>query len=391
MDIQYKPHPIYSIPFDQLQKELNIRVEKGLVFANKFDHLTVYNYSRECQFSKENWDLYTLCSRGLVIDTKRNKVVATPFPKFFNWGEIPEKLPDLSFTTTVKMDGSLGILFWDWTEKRWRFSTRGSLESEQAQWAEAHIESHWIDHLHKGNTYLFEIVFPENRIVIPYDWEGLILLSVYDNEGWEWDYEDLKDFGKTLGCRVVEKQQFSSVEQMFQKAKELPWDNEGWVVRYSNGFRIKIKGDEYCRLHRIISNVTPLAIWEAMLNGDDLESIRVNLPEEILRDFDLIEGLLSDEFDEIFNELEGMNKKYEALSDKELGQMLQGGKNFVNIRPDVMKLLFQCRKNNLLEKINIPGEKCRKTVFKLFRPKNNQLEGWKPSTLLNRFHQEEDN
>ena len=39
-------------------------------------------------------------------------MAALTFPKFWNYGELGLPLPDLPFTVTKKMDGSMGIVFW---------------------------------------------------------------------------------------------------------------------------------------------------------------------------------------------------------------------------------------------------------------------------------------
>ena len=77
------------------------------------------------------------------------------------------------------MDGSLGIAFY--YQDRWVFASRGSFTSDQA------IKGYGMfvnllntsrTHFSKGYTYLFEIIYPENRIVVDYmDAERLVLLG----------------------------------------------------------------------------------------------------------------------------------------------------------------------------------------------------------------------
>jgi RNA ligase len=57
-------------------------------------------------------------------------------------------------------------------------------------------------------------------------------------------------------------------------------NREGYVVRFSNGFRVKIKGDEYVRLHRILTNVSTLTIWEYLKDGLPFDEILNNVPDE---------------------------------------------------------------------------------------------------------------
>jgi len=78
---------------------------------------------------------------------------------------------------TRKEDGSLGIIYH--YNGEWRVNTRGSFKSRQAQWALEWMKTHInLDELVPGNTYLAEIVYRKNIIVIPYKFEGLIWLGV---------------------------------------------------------------------------------------------------------------------------------------------------------------------------------------------------------------------
>ena len=85
-----------------------------------------------------------------------------------------------------KVDGSLGISFYCEYSKQWRIITRGHFGSKQAQWAMKYIQDIKMDEsLTRGHTYLFEIVYPENRIGVDYgDFEGLILLHAYNENGY---------------------------------------------------------------------------------------------------------------------------------------------------------------------------------------------------------------
>jgi RNA ligase len=137
---------------------LNHYIEKGLVV--KQDHptlpLSIYNYSRTCQYDKL-WDEVTLDCRGLVLDSEGN-VVAKPFPKFFNMEELfDSEIPNESFEVYEKMDGSLGIAFY--YKGDWIVATRGSFVSEQAVKAIEMLKKYPIEHLDKNNTYLFEIIY----------------------------------------------------------------------------------------------------------------------------------------------------------------------------------------------------------------------------------------
>jgi RNA ligase len=60
-------------------------------------------------------------------------------------------------------------------------------------------------------------------------------------------------------------------------------NEEGFVIRFSNGDRMKIKGEEYLRLHKIMTNVSTTGIWEMLSNGDDVNELLKDVPDEFYK------------------------------------------------------------------------------------------------------------
>ncbi|MFD2940790.1 T4 RnlA family RNA ligase [Flavobacterium notoginsengisoli] len=235
--------------------------------------LYIYNYTQNAQFDKV-WNEITIACRGLILDKDLN-VVARPFPKFFNLGEMEnEILPETSFEVYDKMDGSLGILYW--IENVPFMASRGSFASEQSDKANEMLHGKYKDSwslLDKNKTYLFEIIYPENRIVLDYGAsEELVLLAIIDtNSGEEFPLED-------IGFPVVEK--YHGIKDI-ETLKEMELANkEGFIIKYANNFRVKIKFDEYLRLHRIITQVSNLNIWEYLKTKQSMEEILERVPDE---------------------------------------------------------------------------------------------------------------
>ena len=56
-------------------------------------------------------------------------------------------------------------------------------------------------------------------------------------------------------------------------------NQEGFVVKYNNGLRVKLKCEDYVRIHRIISGFSRKHIIEAMENGNDM--FLNELPDEL--------------------------------------------------------------------------------------------------------------
>ena len=106
------------------------------------------------------------------------------------------------------------------------------------------------------------------------------------------------------------------------EANDLPRDAEGFVVRFDDGQRLKIKGAEYRRIHALVSRITPLAMWEIMQAGDDLATIRPDIPEEFGTDFDAICAILTREVEAVVESAERAAASVAHLSDKEVGLRL---------------------------------------------------------------------
>lgn len=252
-----------------------------------------------------------MTARGIIFNKITGEVVARPFKKFKNASELEGQfdlhvLAREPFLTTKKMDGSMGVFFRYGGEDY--IATKGSFVSEQANWATKWCREHLLtENMIPGHTYLFEIIYPENKIVVDYgDTRDLILLSVINNEtGEEVPYSTLKVLGELIGSTVVEAMEFGSLDDLYAYCKGLPASEEGFVVTFHSGLKVKVKGDEYCRIHRMLTNMTPLAFWNAwdLETADIPKSYLSCLPEEFREVTDTIYRqvyqLLHDEFNKV--------------------------------------------------------------------------------------------
>jgi RNA ligase len=309
---------------------LNDYIERGLVIKQVHPTLplSIYNYSRTCQYDKL-WDDITLNCRGLVLDNEGN-VIAKPFPKFFNYEEhTADEIPNELFDVYEKMDGSLGILFYYeeklsderryniWFNKNyetgmerffdpnnlpdfdnpyyeptpkikgeWYMATRGSFTSEQAIKGKELLRKYNFEKLHTDYTYLFEIIYKENRIVCDYDFEDIVLLGIINTKtgsevNLHSDTEDIRiqNIVKNIGFNVVMR--YNTFGEGFDVLKrEISNSKEGYVIRFRNGMRMKIKGDEYVRLHRILTNFSTTDIWELLRTKGNMDEFLERVPDE---------------------------------------------------------------------------------------------------------------
>jgi RNA ligase len=268
-----------------MRYQLNILedyIDRGLVMKQTHPNLplSIYNYTRTCQYDSM-WDDVTINCRGLILDTEGN-VIAKPFPKFFNYEELVgnkfkhSEIPNEYFDVYEKMDGSLGICFN--YNGEWHMATRGSFVSEQAVKGKEMLDKlNTKNGLVTGYTYLFEIIYPENRIVVDYGGaERLVVLGCYNNEtGNEVSIDEMVN----EGFEVVTK--YNTFGEGFDVLKkEISKSKEGYVIRFKSGMRMKIKGDEYVRLHKILTNFSSKDIWELLKDGGSLDEFLDRVPDE---------------------------------------------------------------------------------------------------------------
>ena len=283
-------------------EKLNKYYEDGLLYKQVHPSLplTIWNYTEKVQY--ENlWDEVTLMCRGLVTDDNGD-IVATPFQKFFNIEEGKFE-PTEKFEVYEKMDGSLGIVFW--YRGQWVVATRGSFTSDQANKAREILKKYNTDIMFRHLTFCFEIIYPENRIVLDYgNDEKLVLLGTFDKNGKEYDVEMWREYG----FDVVKK--YDGINDYKQLKEMVKNDQEGFVVKFSNGDRVKVKGVEYLRLHKIMTNVTTTGIWEYLKNGEDVMDLLKDVPDEFYKK---IESYIKDLRYTYFQISEDIGKRFDYM------------------------------------------------------------------------------
>jgi len=282
-------------------EKLNKYYEDGLLYKQVHPSLplTIWNYSEKVQY--ENlWNETLLMCRGLVTNDTGD-IVARPFSKFFNIEE-GRYSPTENFEVYEKMDGSLGIVFW--YEGQWVVATRGSFTSDQAIKAKELLKKYNTDIMFRHLTFCFEIIYKNNRIVCDYkDYEGLVLLGTFDKNGKEYDVEMWREYGFDVVKKYDGINDYKELKQMVKN------DQEGFVVKFSNGDRVKVKGVEYLRLHKIMTNVTTTGVWEYLKNGEDVMEILKDVPDEF---YDKIKTYVRDLKYSYFQISEDVGKKFDG-------------------------------------------------------------------------------
>lgn len=250
--------------------------------------LRIANYTEKCQFDRA-WNDVTSACRGLIYNRDTREVVARPWKKFHNWDEsLVGKIPVGPMIKAPKMDGSLGILypkpvFEGLAQIVYNIASRGSFASEQAtrgtrMFIPTALKSGFAPR--EGYTYLFEIIYPENRIVVDYHgFEGLVLLDILDLE------TGLPDFAEFDACEWPHKADKTTVSDGFSVnlTHTIRDDEEGFVLYWPfHDLRVKMKGATYVALHRVLTQANARTVWEYLASGKTVQDLLgdLDVPDE---------------------------------------------------------------------------------------------------------------
>ena len=275
--------------------------------------LFLYNYTDKTTYEKK-WTKHTLNARGTVYEVGTNKMIAKAFPKFFNFGELATSksknlLKQQGFDVFEKMDGSLGIIYF--YDGAWRVNTRGSFTSDQAIKATEMLSLKYnMTDVPKDVTILAEIIYPENRIIVDYGQEEkLTVIGAYDLEHGSMDlmaaenFSNLKMYLSNTGLETAPSTRFKTIQDVIDMQATLGKMEEGFVVRFQDGYRAKFKSAEYLKVARLLSEMTLLNFWKAMKEGIVQQEIIEEIPEEFRPDVDRMKGELEESYKKVCEEV----------------------------------------------------------------------------------------
>lgn len=263
--------------FDYIDKdEFEACVNAGYIMINyhpTVEGLRIICYTQTCN-SDKYWNKTTVACRGLIVD-KDDNIIARPFKKFFNYEEHevcenilkPKDIDELAFDWTPevyeKLDGSLGILYW--VDDVPYIATKGSFTSPQALHATHLLHTKYRDSwdkLLRAKTYLFEIIYPEDLHVVTYkDVDDIFLLAIISTENYfEYPVEIMKDV-----FPVVKKYHLPNWKDCRQLVDGT--NREGFVIKIGP-LRVKMKYEEYWRLHYLKAGLSEKLIRKCLVDGD---------------------------------------------------------------------------------------------------------------------------
>ena len=259
-------------------------IDTGLIdYATHDDFpLAMLTYGREAVYTN-TWDSVICKCRGLIYNTETMEIIARPFEKFWNLGTagMPETDPDSQLFAMInetadpevweKMDGFLATLY-NYNGKSY-IASKGSFHSTHAKWATAWYNANVIGEWPAGYTPVFEGICSSLRIVVGYEFEGLVLLALINKEtGEELNQTSLRIWAAKNGVKTpyvfLGTWQQAREQSMNPETKNV----EGYVLVWrrpgQTPFRLKVKYVDYLRLHRMVSGVSAKAIYNCLAGNE---------------------------------------------------------------------------------------------------------------------------
>lgn len=269
-----KDHP--RTWFDDFDK-LNIRVKTQFYTGIKDRNgtLAIFNYGVGADFSNP----IVQEARGIIIWLEECKVVCWPFRKFGNWSEpYADEINWEHAEVQEKVDGSIVKFWYNPITDKFQWSTNGVIDAKDAKLASNPSKSYLdliqeaIDYsgidkdtyysmfeTHYGVTDIFELVSPENKIVIQYPVTTLYYLGSRStiNGSEFFNYEFVGYFPKPHTYPLDSFKKCMKAAENLNTGDEVT--KEGFVVvdtSWPDGWhRIKIKSPQYVALHHAVSNI----------------------------------------------------------------------------------------------------------------------------------------
>ena len=217
---------------------------------------------QECRGLILKKDFFELTSNPSI---PQYKVASMRFTKFFNYGQEEAAILEFPCEASEKIDGSLIGIWYD-NNTGWHVSTSGNIDAEDAPIDTGEYKSYrdvfnlawddnFFDMLSKDCTYMFELVSPFTKLVVPYKETKLYLLAIRNNitlEEFDRSYLSIiaeQLFGDKIS--VPKSYMCKNIEEIQNAVNELT-DNdenfEGFVLCDKNFNRIKLKSAIYTNL-----------------------------------------------------------------------------------------------------------------------------------------------
>ena len=261
------------------------------------DNFAIFNYGIEADFTNP----IVREARGIIIDIDELRVVSWPFTKFCNAHEPGAKIDLENFNwdncrVEDKIDGSIVKLYYkpfrrliNGMDGEWTWATNSCIDAGEAPLCGSSSYDNFgqliksainfadipFDTLNKDYTYIFELISPDNQVVVKYPYTKLIHIGTRSNVAGE-------EYRVSIGIEQPGIYNIGhSLEDCIHAAEELNSNpnnvnKEGFVVVDINWHRIKVKSPDYLVAHKLwnngnISKENALK-WLQNHSSDDIDS-----------------------------------------------------------------------------------------------------------------------
>ena len=320
--------------------KLNQLIINNYINKVKCPNLDIYSYcySQKCEI-EENWNDITLACRGLVLDLEGN-IIFNCVKKFFNKDQnqiakdIFNNLDLNNLRNYEKLDGSF-IKIFKYNNKL-IIGSKTSFENEYTDWAKEIIKRDNLK-FEDGLSYHFELIVPENRIVVDYKKDKNLYL---------WAVVETKT-GKELDIYDKRFENFNKVKLIKDVESYLKKSNVEGIVIYDGKNRLKLKTQEYLKLHRIRTMCSKKRIIELLEEGKSIRDF--DFPDEFIKDLLRMEDEILKEFDKIYDFVIRYRKFiFEELNLSPKGLALNTSLSLSQFQK---KLLFTVKNNNNWDRV----------------------------------------
>lgn len=227
--------------------------------------------------------------RGIKFNNN-GQIICRPLNKFFNLNEKEETQSNMidikqDHVILEKLDGSFiapyiadNRLIYG-TKMGETFITEQVLDFIKDKQNYNEFSLHLID---AGYTPIFEFTSPANRIVIPYNETNMTLIAVrHMVSGRYYSYDEMKEQARKYNIPVV-KMLAGSIENMqeFVDRTRGLVNEEGYVIRFTSGYMLKLKADDYVRKHKTKDTISLEKNILEIIFSETLDDIVADLPEE---------------------------------------------------------------------------------------------------------------
>jgi hypothetical protein len=259
-----------GVPLPEVVEKYHLKINR----PKRHPNLVQFKYD---QINSDLSDPLVQQCRGIIMDEKDNwEIIARPFDKFFNAGEMDAAKIDWATARVLeKLDGTCCFLYY---YDGWHVATLGSADASgpvggfQMTFADLFWETFHDKHytvpepLWSGVTFIFELTSPYNRVVVNHAFSDLKLLGARTPSG---DESSVAGIPKYEAVKSFPLTDLKAIEETFGKMDCTK--QEGYVVVDGTYNRIKIKHPGYVRVHHMKDSFTLKNIVNCIRNGEVIE------------------------------------------------------------------------------------------------------------------------